>query len=266
MDRYSSASYQAKSANDQGLIEYTQAEHAMWSELYQAQIGLVNRHMANKYKEGLATTDLPSGRIPQCHEVSETLQKTTGWQVVPVPALIGYQRFFGMLAARQFPAASFIRKPSDFGYVKEPDIFHEIFGHTPLLVDPTVADFSQAMGQLGVAANPDDHVWLARLYWFTIEFGLIREQGLIKPLGSGLASSPTELLYAATSPTPVRKPFDLLEVLRTPYRIDIKQPIYYVLEGIDHLREIIQDDIMSAIKQAKQLGLRPAHPELLKAI
>lgn len=266
MNRYSSDRYQAKLANDQGLIEYTQAEHAMWSELYQAQIGLVNRHMANKYKEGLATIDLPSGRIPQCHEVSETLKKLTGWQVEPVPALIGYKRFFGMLADRRFPAASFIRQASDFGYVKEPDIFHEIFGHTPLLVDPTVAAFSQAIGKLGVAADPKQHVWLARLYWFTIEFGLLNEQGEIKPMGSGLASSPTELQYAATSPLPLRKPFDLMEVLRTPYRIDIKQPIYFVLDGMDHLRDIIHDDIMATINQAQQLGLKPAHPELLKAV
>lgn len=266
MDRYTSEQYQAKQADSKGFIQYTTEEHQTWEALYNEQIGLVNRHMANEYLEGLATIDLPKHRIPQCHEVSEQLNKSTAWEVVPVPALIGYDRFFKLLSEKKFPAASFIRSKEDFKYVKEPDIFHEIFGHTPLLTHPIAAAFSEHIGQLGSRCDKSDHVWLARLYWFTIEFGLIQEGDEIKPLGSGLASSPSELQYAANDPWVERHPFDILEVLRTPYRIDIKQPIYFVLENIEQLNDIMKSDILFYIKLAQSQGLKAPHPKLKKAV
>ena len=265
MDRYTSEQYQAKQANENGFIQYSNEEHQTWEALYKAQISLVNRHMAKQYLEGLAIIDLPKHSIPQCKEVSEKLKKNTAWEVVPVPALIGYQRFFTLLSEKKFPAASFIRSSEDFQYVKEPDIFHEIFGHTPLLTNPIAAAFSQHIGQLGTRCDKSDHVWLARLYWFTIEFGLIKEAGQIKPIGSGLASSPSELQYAVNDPWVERKPFDILEVLRTPYRIDIKQPIYFVLENIEQLQDIMKSDILFYIKMAKSQGLKAPHPKLKKA-
>ena len=266
MDRYTSEQYQAKKADDTGFIQYTTEDHQTWEALYNEQIGQVNRHMANEYLEGLAAIDLPNHRIPQCNEVSDQLNKSTGWEVVPVPALIGYDRFFKLLSEKKFPAASFIRSKEDFKYVKEPDIFHEIFGHTPLLTNPIAASFSQHIGQLGTRCDKSDHVWLARLYWFTIEFGLIKApNGEIKPLGSGLASSPSELQYAACDEWVERKPFDILEVLRTPYRIDIKQPIYFVLDGLDQLTEIMKSDIMFYIKMARSQGLKAPHPLLKQA-
>ncbi len=266
MSRYTSDHYQAKQADANGLIHYTTSEHEMWSELYQAQISLVNRHMVNEYIEGLIHIDMPSHRIPQCSEISEKLKNITGWQVVPVPALIGYGRFFNMLANKQFPAASFIRRKEDFAYVKEPDIFHEIFGHTPLLTHPQVAAFSQAIGQLGQNTAAENHAWLARLYWFTIEFGLIKNhKNQVVPMGSGLASSPTELIYASSSTIPQRKLFDVIDVLTTPYRIDIKQPIYYVLESFEQLTEITQRDLMKDIKEAQSIGLQEPHHLLARA-
>lgn len=266
MSRYTSQQYQAKQADANGLIHYTEDEHRMWAELYQAQISLVNRHMVNEYIEGLTHIDLPSHRIPQCSEISEKLIKLNGWQVEPVPALISYDRFFDMLAHKRFPAASFIRSREDFAYVKEPDIFHEIFGHTPLLTHPQVAAFSQFIGELGSNVTADNHAWLARLYWFTIEFGLIKSNNnTVVPMGSGLASSPTELIYAASSETPERKPFDVMDVLTTPYRIDITQPIYYVLDSFDQLADITKRNLLIDILRARKLGLQEPHQLLAKA-
>ena len=267
MSRYTSNNYLAKQPDSEGLIHYSVEEHAMWKELFDAQISLVQAHMVNEYVEGLTMLDLPNHRIPQCSEISEKLSSITGWQVEPVPALIGYERFFDMLANKRFPAASFIRRKEDFAYVKEPDIFHEIFGHTPLLTHPKVAEFSQTIGRIGQQATRQQHAWLARLYWFTIEFGLMKQNnGSVVPMGSGLASSPTELIYAATSDLPQRLSFDLQEVLTTPYRIDIKQPIYFVLESFDHLTEVLECDLLSEIEQARTRGLKEPHHLLARAV
>lgn len=179
----------------------------------------------------------------------------TGWSVAPVPALIGFGRFFNMLAEKTFPAASFIRSRADYDYIEEPDIFHEIFGHTPLLTDPGFAHFSNTIGNIGQQVEPADYSWLIRLYWFTIEFGLTVENGHYKALGSGLTSSPTELIYSIDSPVPERREFNVIDILRTPYRIDIHQPIYFVLENIDDLFQAADRDLLADIRQAQSLGL-----------
>jgi phenylalanine-4-hydroxylase len=266
MPRYTSTKYTAKIPNSDGLINYTRQEHGIWSDLFKQQKSQVNKYMSNIYNQGMYQINLSAQKIPQCKEISNTLYELTQWVVEPVPALIGFKRFFNMLANKRFPAASFIRTREDFGYVKEPDIFHEIFGHTPLLTNQKIADFSQKIGLVGQNANPKDHSWLARLYWFTIEFGLIKENNACVPYGSGLASSPTELEYAATCNVPYKAPFDISTVLRTPYRIDIKQPIYFVLESLDQLAEISGADLLSEIHQAQKIGLnKPLHP-IAKAI
>ncbi|MDG2451296.1 MAG: phenylalanine 4-monooxygenase [Paracoccaceae bacterium] len=191
----------------------------------------------------------------------QVLMDQTGWQVEPVPALIGFSQFFGMLSKATFPAASFIRGREDFDYIEEPDIFHEIYGHTPLLTDPRFAKFSQKIGETGTKCDKSEYSWLIRLYWFTVEFGLIREGHEIKALGSGLASSPGELDHSINEPTVVRKPFDIIDILRTPYRIDINQPIYFVLENVDQLLEAAERDLVTDIRHAKALGLHaPSYP------
>jgi len=261
MTRYTSTKYSAKTPNQIGIIPYNDKENQIWKELFHQQKQQIKLHMSRIYKEGLKVVNLPEDRIPQCKHISKSLFETTGWIVEPVPALIGFKRFFNMLANRKFPAASFIRTREDFGYVKEPDIFHEIFGHTPLLTNQKIADFSQRIGIIGQHVEPKDHSWLARLYWFTIEFGLIKENNACIPFGSGLASSPTELSYAATSNIPYKAPFNVQNILRTPYRIDIKQPIYYVLESLDQLEEITKSSLIEEIKAAQLLGLnKPLHP------
>lgn len=256
-----SSAYTAKHPDASGRISYSTSDDAVWRDLYAQQMPNVRKFSAKAYLDGLERLNLPQTRVPQCGEISEVLRPLTGWEVVPVPALIGFQRFFGMLAQRQFPAASFIRNRADFDYIKEPDIFHEIFGHTPLLSDPRFAAFSQEIGKAGVRAEAKDHVWLIRLYWFTIEFGLCQEAGAIKALGSGLASSPTELPYSVTSKEATRRGFDVIDILRTPYRIDIHQPVYFVLDQLDDLLNAANRDLLADVAVARELGLfAPSYP------
>jgi phenylalanine-4-hydroxylase len=225
--------YTAKTPDAAGYIAYSAEEDAVWHDLWQVQQGPVQAHMAKPYLDGLAKLNMPTGRVPQCPDISKVLLQETGWKVDPVPALIGFKTFFGMLASKTFPAASFIRSREDFDYIEEPDIFHEIFGHTPLLTDARFAGFSHAIGLAGLKAEKQDYAWLIRLYWFTIEFGLTRENGVLKALGSGLASSKTELPWALSG-EPVLRPFDVIDILRTPYRIDIHQlGVVRDLEGLE---------------------------------
>ncbi|WP_323764222.1 phenylalanine 4-monooxygenase [Marinovum sp.] len=256
-----STSYAAKIPDDRGFIAYDASEDAVWRDLYDRQLPNVQAHSASAYLDGLARVDLPRDRVPQCPEVSETLRALTGWQVAPVPALIPFGRFFGMLAEKTFPAASFIRRREHFDYIEEPDIFHELFGHAPLLTDPRFAGFSQAIGQAGLRAESKDYAWLIRLYWFTIEFGLVVEDGRHKALGSGLASSVTELPWAVQAEGAERRPFDIIDILRTPYRIDIHQPIYFVIAALDDLFAAAERDLLADVHRAQALGLHaPAYP------
>jgi phenylalanine-4-hydroxylase len=247
--------YIAKAPDDQGLIHYSDEEQAIWCDLYAQQIPSTRQYADDTYLKGLDLLEMPADRIPQCLEITEHLMPLTGWCVAPVPALIGFGRFFTMLAEKTFPAASFIRSRADYDYIEEPDIFHEIFGHTPLLTDPRFAQFSNTIGKVGQQVEPADYSWLIRLYWFTIEFGLTVENGHYKALGSGLTSSPTELIYSVNSPVPERREFNIIDILRTPYRIDIHQPIYFVLENIDDLFQAAERDLLADIRQAQSLGL-----------
>lgn len=247
--------YIAKIPDDQGLINYSAEEHAVWRDLYTQQLPSTQKYAADIYLKGLDLLDMSANRIPQCLEISEHLMPLTGWHVAPVPALISFGRFFTMLAEKTFPAASFIRSRTDFDYIEEPDIFHEIFGHTPLLTDSGFAHFSHTIGKIGQQVAPADYSWLIRLYWFTIEFGLTVENGQYKALGSGLTSSPTELVYSVDSPVPERREFNVIDILRTPYRIDIHQPVYFVLENIEDLFQAAERDLLADIRQAQSLGL-----------
>jgi len=250
-----STKYLAKTPDADGYISYSEAEDRVWADLYAQQLPRVQTHAAKPYLDGLDRMRIPQKRVPQCTEISATLRQLTGWQVAPVPALIGFEKFFSMLADKTFPAASFIRSREDFDYIEEPDIFHEIFGHTPLLTDPRFAEFSQAIGQAGTRATKSDYAWLIRLYWFTIEFGLLREGAAIKALGSGLASSPSEMLHA-TSGKPEFRDFNVIDILRTPYRIDIPQPVYFVLNTLEQLFEASKRDLLADVKEAKKIIFR----------
>ena len=256
-----SSEYDARAPDNRGIIHYSDEENSVWRDLLTKQMPAVKRFAAREYLDGLAKLELPRKRIPQCNEISECLGDLTGWRVEAVPALIGFGQFFEMLARRSFPAASFIRNRRHFDYIEEPDIFHEIFGHTPLLTDPRFANFTEAIGRAGLIADSADYAWLIRLYWFTIEFGLTRQSGEYKAFGSGLASSPTELPYCTQSDAAQREPFDVVSVLRTPYRIDIQQPLYYVIDAFDILFDIVERDLLKDIRHARRLGLlAPLYP------
>lgn len=253
--------YQAKVPDENGIIHYTEAEHQIWHELITRQLAIIDGRACREFRDGLQTLDLPRDRIPQPGEVSEQLMDTTGWRVEPVPALINFDRFFRLLSERRFPAASFIRSREEMDYLQEPDIFHEIFGHCAMLTHPGFADFTHAYGEAGVRASKSDRVLLARLYWFTVEFGLLNTDRGLRIYGGGINSSPGETVYALESDKPERRPFDPIDALRTPYRIDIYQPIYYVLEQLDDLYDLARADLIKLIGEARRLGeFEPSFP------
>ena len=252
-----SSTYTAKQPDARGFIHYSDEEHRTWHDLYKRQVPMLEGRVCREYIEALDALDLPRDRVPQLHEVSRRLQEATGWSVAAVPALIPFTRFFELLANRQFPAATFIRRRDDLDYLEEPDIFHEIFGHTPLLTDYRFAAFTEAYGRAGLAADRKDHAMLARLFWFTVEFGLLQTSEGLRSYGAGIVSSPGELDYALSSPVPDRRPFEALDALRTPYRIDIVQPLYFVIDSFDQLAASLDDDIPGLIQQAKALGDLP---------
>jgi phenylalanine-4-hydroxylase len=258
--------YEAKVPDENGIIAYTDEENAVWHDLITRQMPVVERYAAPCYREALARMHFPTDHIPQPEETSSVLREHTGWEVAPVPALIPFGQFFDLLANKRFPAASFIRTREEFDYLQEPDIFHEVFGHTPLLTDPRFAEFTHAYGKAGLNASKEDRVMLARLYWFTVEFGLMNTDAGLKTYGAGIVSSVGETPYSIDSDKPIRKPFDPLEVLRTPYRIDIYQTVYFIIDGLDDLYETAKLDLFGLIEEARRLGMRePTYPPVEKA-
>jgi phenylalanine-4-hydroxylase len=249
------SNYVAREADASGFVRYTDDEHRIWHELYARQVKAIKGKACDEFMAGLDLLNLPKDRVPQLDEVSKILKRETGWEVAYVPALIPFSQFFALLADRKFPAATFVRTREELDYLQEPDIFHEIFGHTPLLTNKAFADFTHTYGKLGLAASKEDRVFLARMYWFTVEFGLLRKPGEdLKIYGGGILSSIGETDYAL-SDVPQRRRFSMLDALRTPYRIDIMQPLYYVLESLTELDEISQSDVMAQVETAKKLGL-----------
>jgi phenylalanine-4-hydroxylase len=246
--------YIAKLPDKNGYIDYTPEEDAIWAELYERQIKVVESRACEDYLKGLKKLNLSPHRVPQCEDISNVLRRETGWSVAPVPALIPFDKFFSLLANKQFPAASFIRTRDEMDYLEEPDIFHEVFGHCPSLTNPYYADFVHAYGKLGLTANAKDRAMLARLFWFTIEFGLINTPAGLRVYGAGILSSKEETIYALESPIPERKPFSALEALRTPYRYDIKQTLYFVIDNYQNLFDLINVDIIALIHEAYEMG------------
>lgn len=255
------SSYVAKKPNHLGMVDYTDEEHQTWAELMKRQKPIVANRACQEFLDGLDILQFPDEQIPQIPDINQRLEKATGWQVAPVPALIDFERFFQLLADRKFPAATFIRTREELDYLQEPDIFHEFFGHCPMLTHQTYADFMQKYGELGVNATHKQRVMMARLYWFTVEFGLIQTSEGLKAYGGGILSSIGETPYSLESSKPERKAFDILTVLRTPYRIDIMQVIYFIIQDYETLYHVLQEDIFQYIEQAQTLGLfEPTYP------
>ena len=262
-----STKYASKKPDENGYIAYSEEEDRIWSELYARQMEILPGRACSAYLSNLEELGLPRNRVPQLPEVSSVLRDRTGWEVAPVPALIPFTEFFALLADRKFPAATFIRSREEMDYLQEPDIFHEIFGHCPLLLDKGFAAFSHAYGKAGAAARKEDHAMLARLYWFTVEFGLIQRPGkALRAYGAGLCSSIGEVQYALDSDLPIRKPFDPIDALRTPYRIDIYQTVYFIIQSSDELYDLAQRDLLALIAEARRMGMHaPTFPPKEKA-
>lgn len=262
-----SSKYVAKVPDASGHIAYSNAEHQVWHDLITRQQPIVEKYACPEYLDALDKMNFPTDRIPQCKEVSDVLRKHTGWEVAPVPALIPFGQFFQLLADKKFPAASFIRSREEMDYLQEPDIFHEVFGHTPLLTDPRFAEFTHAYGKAGVRAAKEDHVKLARLYWFTVEFGLIRSGQGLKTYGAGIVSSYGETPYSIESDKPLRKRFDPIDALRTPYRIDIFQTTYFIIDRLEDMFDLAHKDLFALIREAERLGMHaPNFPPAEKKV
>ncbi|MEX7002756.1 phenylalanine 4-monooxygenase [Pseudomonas aeruginosa] len=246
--------YVARQPDDNGFIHYPETEHQVWNTLITRQLKVIEGRACQEYLDGIEQLGLPHERIPQLDEINRVLQATTGWRVARVPALIPFQTFFELLASQQFPVATFIRTPEELDYLQEPDIFHEIFGHCPLLTNPWFAEFTHTYGKLDLKASKEERVFLARLYWMTIEFGLVETDQGKRIYGGGILSSPKETVYCL-SDEPLHQAFNPLEAMRTPYRIDILQPLYFVLPDLKRLFQLAQEDIMALVHEAMRLGL-----------
>ncbi|ALL13283.1 phenylalanine 4-monooxygenase [Caulobacter henricii] len=231
---------------DQGWDRYSQAEHEVWITLYERQTAMLPGRACDAFLRGLDALDLHRSGIPDFARINDELQRLTGWSVVAVPGLVPDDVFFDHLAHRRFPAGQFIRKPDELDYLQEPDIFHDVFGHVPMLTDPVFADYMQAYGQGGQRALDLGHLaHLARLYWYTVEFGLMQTPQGLRIYGAGIVSSRSESLFALDDPSPNRIGFDLERVMRTPYRIDDFQQAYFVIDSIQTLQDVTLRDFGS---------------------
>lgn len=248
---------------DQGWDAYTAQEHAVWKTLFERQSKLLPGRACKEFVAGMQQLPMRADEIPNFRQLSEVLMQHTGWQVVAVPGLVPDDVFFDHLANRRFPAGNFIRKPHELDYLEEPDVFHDVFGHVPMLMNPAIADFIQAYGMggrraksLGVLEN------LARVYWYTVEFGLLQEDGELRIYGAGIASSRTESVFCLDDASPNRIRFDLERVMRTRYRIDDFQESYFVIRDLNELLELAHIDFAPVYaRMASQSELQPGDIE-----
>ncbi|MEQ1883284.1 MAG: phenylalanine 4-monooxygenase, partial [Burkholderiales bacterium] len=214
-------------------------EHAMWDRLIARQCDMLPGRAAGAFLRGIDVLKLSRPGIPDYRELNARLTAATGWQVVAVPGLVPDEVFFDHLANRRFPAGNFIRRPDQLDYLKEPDVFHDVFGHVPMLADPVFADYMVAYGKGGLRSLGFGALHkLARLYWYTVEFGLIEEAGGLRIYGAGIVSSYGESVFALDDPSPNRIGFDLVRMMRTDYRIDDYQQNYFVIPSLDHLLKV----------------------------
>ena len=219
----------------QDWAQYSAADHDTYRRLYTRQLQQLPGRACEEFITAVGQLGTPE-RIPRFDALSERLLKATGWQVVAVPGLIPEEAFFALLAARKFPVTDWIRRPEEFDYVVEPDVFHDLFGHVPLLFNPVFADYMQAYGAGGMKASRLDACeLLARLYWYTVEFGLIATPQGLRAYGAGILSSGGELRHSVTAPGPKRVGFELQRLMRTRYRIDTYQATYFVIDSFEQL-------------------------------
>lgn len=231
--------------------KFTAEDHRVWDLLFARQQERLAGRAVRDFEDGLDVLRLGHGGIPRLSELNARLEPRTGWTVVAVPGLVPDEIFFDHLSKRRFPAGNFIRSAAQLDYLEEPDIFHDVFGHVPMLAQPRVADFMQKLGEAGLRAIGTGALHrLARLYWYTVEFGLAREDGALKIYGAGLASSFGECGFSLDSAEPGRPPFDLRQVLRTRYKSDAFQRCYFVIESFEQLLDTFAGSDLPALYQA----------------
>src|ERR1700730_5129999 len=223
----------------QGFERYTEAEHRIWITLFERQAEVLRGRACDAFLRGLDALDLHGQGIPDFAQLNEKLFALTGWTIVAVPGLVPDGIFFDHLANGRFPAGNFIRNADQLDYLEEPDIFHDVFGHVPMLTDPVFADYMQAYGKGGQRAlSLGNLANLARLYWYTVEFGLLETPSGLQIYGAGIVSSRTESIFALASPSPNRLGFSLERVMRTLYRIDDFQQVYFVIPSLQYLLDV----------------------------
>lgn len=248
----------------QNWSSYTEVEHQTWNTLYERQMKILPGRACDAYMRGLEALDLNAGGIPDFEIINPKLQALTGWTVVCVPGLVPDEVFFDHLANRRFVSGQFIRKPDQLDYLQEPDIFHDVFGHVPMLTDPDFAAYMEAYGKGGQrAASLGMLPNLARLYWYTVEFGLMQEEDGLRIYGAGIVSSATESVFSLEDPSPNRLGFDLERVMKTLYRIDDFQQVYFVIDSIEALKTVTLQDfgpVYDGLKGAEALPIETILP------
>ena len=239
---------------DQAWEAYGPAEHATWRRLFERQAKLLPGRACTEYLAGMAALPIGADAIPDFRRLSDILMRRTGWQVVAVPGLVPPEVFFEHLANRRFPAGQFIRRPDQLDYIEEPDVFHDVFGHVPMLTHPVLADYLQAYGKGGLRAQRLGALdQLSRVYWFTVEFGLVAQREGLRIYGAGVVSSFAETQFALEDSSPNRLSFNLPRVMQTRYRIDDFQETYFVLDSLDDLLRLAEIDFAPLYDAAKAL-------------
>jgi phenylalanine-4-hydroxylase len=244
---------------EQNWQDYSESEHAIWRLLFERQQKLLKRRACREYLDGLRALGVAAGGIPDFRQLSDILDRATGWRVVAVPGLVPDDVFFAFLAARRFPSTCFVRRRDQLDYLQEPDVFHDICGHVPMLMNPVFADYMQAYGEGGLKALRLGHLdHLARLYWYTVEFGLIATSEGLRIYGSGILSSAGESVYCLEDPRPHRLWFDLRRVMRTEYHIDRYQETYFVIDDYAQLFAATRPDFAPIYREIAVLPDIPA--------
>ncbi|MCL4148932.1 UNVERIFIED_CONTAM: hypothetical protein GTU68_026651 [Idotea baltica] len=248
--------YASKQPLPNGLYDYGVEENAIWGELYNRQMAFLRGKACAEYFDGAAQLGLIADHVPQVRDISIRLNKISNFGVKGVAAIIPPSEFYALLADRRFPVATFLRTREDMDYIEEPDIFHEVFGHCPLLCNKSYSNFLEKIGKLAQSLGKGYSWHLFRLFWFTVEFGMIRTNDGLRGYGAGIVSSPSEAKFACSGDA-VYADADVLTMLRTPYRIDIVQPKYFVIDSFEQLNAMLDQDIAAMIDRAKELGDLP---------
>jgi phenylalanine-4-hydroxylase len=239
---------------EQDWNSYSAADHDLYRRLYERQAAQLTGLACDEFIDAVGQLGAPA-QIPCFDALSDKLRRATGWEVVAVPGLIPEEAFFSLLSRRRFPVTGWIRKPEEFDYVVEPDVFHDLFGHVPLLFNPMFADYMQAYGAGGLKASRlESCEYLARLYWYTVEFGLIDTPAGLRAYGAGILSSPGELRHSVTSHDPQRLGFDIERIMRTRYKIDSYQSTYFVIDSFEQLLDATAPDFKPIYRRVA--GLR----------